>query len=158
MPHLLPDCWMCQGIYEPKNLVFYESRVAVAKLNPDQAFEGYTFLTLKWHETEIYDLPDRDRKQFLEDMSTVAKALSMAFKPDKMNYELLGNAMPHLHWHLVPRYVTDPMWGRPIWAGSKHRKRLNSEGYESLKNRIGKYIVYPKKRKPRREESSNNKL
>ena len=59
---------------------------------------------------------------------------------DKMNYELLGNAMPHLHWHLVPRYVTDPMWGRPIWPGSKRRKRLNREGYDSLKALVEKYL------------------
>ena len=144
MPHLLPDCWMCQGIYEPKNLVFYESRVSVAKLNPDQVFEGYTFLTLKWHETELYNLVDKDRKQFLEDMSIVAKGLSKAFKPDKMNYELLGNSMPHLHWHLVPRYVSDTMWGRPIWAGSKRRKRLSHEGYELLKTRIAEQLESPK--------------
>ncbi|HZY46985.1 MAG TPA: HIT family protein [Candidatus Bathyarchaeia archaeon] len=138
---------MCQGIYEPKNLVFYESRVSIAKLNPDQAFEGYTFVTLKWHEEELYDLTDKDRKQFLEDMSIVAVALAKAFKPDKMNYELLGNAMPHLHWHLVPRYTSDPMWGRPIWAGSRRRRKLNGEGYESLKRRIETHISSPKRRR-----------
>jgi diadenosine tetraphosphate (Ap4A) HIT family hydrolase len=138
---------MCQGIYEPKNLVFYESRVSIAKLNPDQAFEGYTFVTLKWHEEELYDLTDKDRKQFLEDMSIVAVALAKAFKPDKMNYELLGNAMPHLHWHLVPRYTSDPMWGRPIWAGSRRRRKLNGEGYESLKRRIEAHISSPKRQR-----------
>jgi diadenosine tetraphosphate (Ap4A) HIT family hydrolase len=136
LSRLQADCWMCQGIFEPKNLVFYESRVSVAKLNPDQAFEGYAFLTLKWHEEELVNLADKDRKRFLEDMALVASALSKAFKPDKMNYELLGNAMPHLHWHLIPRYTSDPMWGRPIWAGSRRRKRLNQEGYNLLKRRI----------------------
>ena len=128
----------------------------MGKLNPDQAFEGYTFLTLRWHETELYNLANKDRKQFLEDMSIVAKALSKAFKPDKMNYELLGNAMPHLHWHLVPRYLSDPMWGRPIWAGNKRRKRLNQEGYESLKKRIEEYITTPKSGKMVKDRSSNN--
>ncbi|HEV2121040.1 MAG TPA: HIT family protein [Candidatus Bathyarchaeia archaeon] len=136
MSRLQADCWMCQGILEPKNLVFYQSRVSVAKLNPDQAFEGYSFLTLKWHEEELYKLANKDRKQFLEDMSLVANALSKAFKPDKMNYELLGNAMPHLHWHLIPRYTSDPMWGRPIWAGSRRRKRLSGEEYELLTKRV----------------------
>ena len=138
---------MCQGINERKNLQFYESRVSVAKLNPDQVFEGYTFLTLKWHETELYNLADKDRKRFLEDMSTVARALSQAFKPDKMNYELLGNSMPHLHWHLVPRYQADPMWGRPIWASSQRRKRLNQEGYELLKERIEAHLDRPRQKR-----------
>jgi diadenosine tetraphosphate (Ap4A) HIT family hydrolase len=148
---------MCQGIYEPKNLVFYESRVSVAKLNPDQAFEGYTFLTLKWHEEELYNLVDKDRKQFLEDMSLVANALSKAFRPDKMNYELLGNSMPHLHWHLVPRYSSDPMWGRPIWAGNRRRKRLTEEGYALLKRRIETAISTLKRRTVARDKSSNNR-
>jgi len=157
LSRLQPDCWMCQGIYEPKNLVFYESRVSVAKLNPDQAFEGYTFLTLRWHEEELYRLADKDRRQFLEDMSLVASALSRAFKPDKMNYELLGNSMPHLHWHLVPRYASDPMWGRPIWAGNRRRKRLNAEGYELLTGRVKAAISSLMRGTRARDKSSNNR-
>jgi len=149
---------MCQGIYQPKNLVFYESRVSVAKLNPDQAFEGYTFLTLKWHEEELYKLVDKDRKRFLEDMSLVANALSKAFKPDKMNYELLGNSMPHIHWHLILRYASDPMWGRPIWAGNRRRKWLNEEGYELLKRRIETSIATLKNKNMAREKPSNNRV
>jgi diadenosine tetraphosphate (Ap4A) HIT family hydrolase len=147
---------MCQGIFEPKNLIFYESRVSVAKLNPDQAFEGYTFLTLKWHEEELYKLSDRDRKRFLEDMSLIANALSKAFKPDKMNYELLGNSMPHLHWHLVPRYTSDPMWGRPIWAGNRRRKRLSHDGYELLRRRVETALSTLKRRTTARDKVSNN--
>jgi diadenosine tetraphosphate (Ap4A) HIT family hydrolase len=125
-----PDCWMCTSLLEPEHLVFFESRCSVGKLNPDQYFKGYSFLTLKWHSEELYEISDRDRRSFLEDMSKVARALSVAFKPDKMNYELLGNGMPHLHWHLVPRYKTDAFWGRPIWAGSRARMRLTREDYE----------------------------
>src|SRR3989449_8565112 len=147
---------MCQSVYEPKNLVFYESYVSVAKLNPDQAFEGYTFLTLKWHEEELYKLADKDRKQFLEDMSLISNALSKAFKPEKMNYELLGNSMPHLHWHLIPRYTSDPMWGRPICAGNRLRKKLKEEGYALLAGRVETAILSLKRGIAARNKSSNN--
>jgi diadenosine tetraphosphate (Ap4A) HIT family hydrolase len=129
---LRPDCWMCQSIREPAHAVFYESKTSVGKLNPDQFFKGYSFVTLKWHCEELYQLTDRDRKSFLEDMSRVAAALAETFHPDKMNYELLGNGMPHLHWHLVPRYKTDPLWGRPIWTGPVRRKRLVKEEYDAM--------------------------
>jgi diadenosine tetraphosphate (Ap4A) HIT family hydrolase len=33
-----------------------------------------------------------------------------------MNVESLGNIVPHLHWHIVPRYVGDARWGMPIWT------------------------------------------
>ncbi len=136
MPALRPDCWICKSLREPAELVFYESRISVGKLNPDQFFKGYSFVTLTWHEEELYRLLDKDRKAFLEDMSKIAGALAKTLKPDKMNYELLGNGMPHLHWHLVPRYKTDSMWGRPIWAGPRRRKRLTQEGYLGLVGEI----------------------
>ncbi len=133
---LNPDCWICKSLREPAHLIFFESRTSLGKLNPDQFFKGYSFVTLKWHDEELYQLSDKNRRSFLEDMSRVATALAKTFNPDKMNYELLGNGMPHLHWHLVPRYKTDPMWGRPIWTGSIRRKRLTREEYEALVRQV----------------------
>jgi diadenosine tetraphosphate (Ap4A) HIT family hydrolase len=129
---LKPECWICKTLLEPANLIFFESRISVGKLNPDQFFKGYSFVTLKTHEEELYQMTERSRKHFLEDMSRVATALAKTFNPDKMNYELLGNGMPHLHWHLIPRYKTDPMWGRPIWTGARRRQRLTREEYDGL--------------------------
>ena len=123
---------MCQRLHEPANLVFYESKTSIGKLNPDQYFQGYSFVTLKWHTEELYKLSDTDRKNFLEDMSQVAQVLFQTFTPDKMNYELLGNGMPHLHWHLIPRFKTDPFWGRPIWSGSRKQKRLPGADYDRI--------------------------
>jgi diadenosine tetraphosphate (Ap4A) HIT family hydrolase len=30
----------------------------------------------------------------------------------KLNYDVLGNSLPHLHTHVIPRYSDDP---RPGW-------------------------------------------
>lgn len=43
-----------------------------------------------------------------------ARAVERVFRPLKMNFELLGNAVPHLHAHIVPRYYGDPAPGRPL--------------------------------------------
>src|SRR5207247_4112312 len=118
------------------HLVFFETHTSVGKINPDQFFKGYSFVTLKWHEEELYQLTDRNRRSFLEDMSRVATALAKTFNPDKMNYELLGNGMPHLHWHLVPRYKTDLMWYRPTWTGSSRRKRRGRAECESMVKQV----------------------
>jgi len=45
---------------------------------------------------------------FMAEARQAARAIAGAFRPDLMNYASLGNVMPHLHWHLVPRYRTDP--------------------------------------------------
>lgn len=151
LPRLEEGCWICENLHQPKDLVLYESKTSLAKLNPDQLFRGYTFLVLKWHEEELHNLSAKNRKSFLEDMSLVGTSLAAALKPDKMNYELLGNAQPHLHWHIVPRYKTDPMWGRPIWAGSRRRNRLTQEGYLELVKKIREHLPHttpPASRRP----------
>ena len=140
MSKLQEGCWICDNLRQPENLVFYETHTTIAKLNPDQLFHGYTFLALKWHEEELHRLSNKDRKSFLDDMTTIGTALTLALQPDKMNYELLGNAQPHLHCHIIPRYQTDPMWGRPIWAGNRNRKRLTREGYAELVNKIKEHL------------------
>ena len=136
MHRLRADCRICENLRKPENLIFYETQTSIAKLNPDQQFQGYTFLALKWHEEELHLLSDKDRKSFLTDMAAVGAALAAAFKPDKMNYELLGNIQRHLHWHIIPRYKTDPAWGRPIWTSNRRRRRLTGEDYEKLINKI----------------------
>jgi len=143
LPGLREDCWICQNLHTPPNLVYYETRTSIAKLNPDQLFQGYTFLALKWHEEELHRLTDKDRKLFLDDMTLVGRALAKALSPDKMNYEFLGNIQRHLHCHIIPRYTSDPMWGRPIWAGSKRRKRLTTDEYEDLVNKIKQQLEIP---------------
>ena len=44
-----------------------------------------------------------EKNKFMYEMSIVAEAVSKAFKPEKMNYELLGMGDAHLYWHLYPR-------------------------------------------------------
>jgi hypothetical protein len=48
------------------------------------------------------------------DVHTVAQMIERVFAPCHMNYQLLGNLVPHLHVHLVPRYLDDPAPGRPL--------------------------------------------
>ncbi len=80
-----------------------------------QHFRGYTFFIAKPCVPEIFELPPDERATHLHEMTEVAHALYRAFSPRKMNYEALGNSVPHLHWHLAPRYDTDPHGRGPIW-------------------------------------------
>lgn len=85
------------------------------RLCATQYFRGYTFFSAKLCVREIYDLPAEVRELHLHEMVEIAHALARAFNPRKMNYEALGNGVPHLHWHLVPRYDTDPHPRGPVW-------------------------------------------
>jgi diadenosine tetraphosphate (Ap4A) HIT family hydrolase len=48
-------------------------------------------------------------------MAQVAQVVFEAVQPRKLNYEALGNSVPHLHWWLTPRHHDDPRPGGPIW-------------------------------------------
>jgi diadenosine tetraphosphate (Ap4A) HIT family hydrolase len=48
-------------------------------------------------------------------VTRVARALAAVYRPLKMNYELLGNEVPHIHWHLIPRLSGDPAARGPVW-------------------------------------------
>jgi diadenosine tetraphosphate (Ap4A) HIT family hydrolase len=85
------------------------------KLCATQYFRGYTFFAAKQCVPELHDLPPDVRGAHLLEMAEVAHALVRAFHPKKMNYEALGNGVPHLHWHLIPRYDTDPHPRGPVW-------------------------------------------
>ncbi len=76
---------------------------------------GYTLVIWRGrHVTEPTELTDEEASTYWLDVLTVARALIRHFGPLKMNYETLGNSLPHLHTHLVPRYVEDPAPGRPF--------------------------------------------
>src|SRR5947208_2699181 len=96
---------------------------SIAILAPDQYYRGYTLVVSKTHATELYHLDERESTQYFRDMLRVAAAVAAAFRPRKMNYEVLGNTVAHLHWHLFPRYDEDPNPKRPTWERS-HAPRL----------------------------------
>ncbi len=109
-----------------------ELTYSVARLNRDQYFKGYTFVVFKGHATELYQITKAEREGFLTEMVRVAEALAQVLKPDKMNYELLGNKMPHLHWHLIPRYKSEPSWGEPVWGIEHFERRLSYKEYQKI--------------------------
>jgi len=69
---------------------------------------GYVCLVSRIHAVELHDLSDSQGDAFMRDARVVSKALSMATGAVKLNYEIHGNTLPHLHLHFFPRYPGDP--------------------------------------------------
>jgi diadenosine tetraphosphate (Ap4A) HIT family hydrolase len=84
------------------------------RLQKNQFVPGYCVLLCRRHVREPYDLDDQDRSLFFDDMMRVGRALDQVFNPLKMNFTILGNAVPHLHAHILPRYYGDPAPHHPI--------------------------------------------
>jgi diadenosine tetraphosphate (Ap4A) HIT family hydrolase len=64
------------------------------------------------HVVEPTQLSDAEAAGYGREVLRVARAIEAAFAPVKLNYDVLGNSVPHLHTHIVPRYADDP---RPGW-------------------------------------------
>lgn len=125
----MTGCPMCRRWDDDADLRIVELEHSYVILNRDQFFPGYTLLFTRQHVTELFHLDRNVRAGLMDEVSRVAEALSAVFRPDKINYELLGNMVPHMHWHLVPRFSSDALWPRPIWAEPHDELRLPSGEY-----------------------------
>jgi diadenosine tetraphosphate (Ap4A) HIT family hydrolase len=84
------------------------------RLGARQFTPGYCVLICKKHVPEPYDLSMEERVLFFEDIMRAAQAIEKVFSPLKMNLMLLGNSVPHLHCHIIPRYFGDPVPNGPL--------------------------------------------
>ena len=100
---------------------------SIALLGPWQYYLGYCILVARSHATELNELPEKERIAYFNEMCLLAKAIEAAFHPPKLNYELLGNQVPHLHWHLFPRYDHDPDALKPVWLTLDRAERDETE-------------------------------
>lgn len=76
--------------------------------------KGNCTLFLKRHAVELYELSPPEAAAYMRDVQRASKAIHEVTGAVKMNYEIHGNTIPHLHMHLYPRYVGDPFEGQPI--------------------------------------------
>jgi len=125
----MTGCPMCRKWVEDADLQIAELEYCYVLLNRDQFFPGYSFVFTKEHVTELFHLDRATRQAVVEEVNQVAEVLNRAFEPTKMNYELLGNMVPHMHWHLVPRFDSDPLWPKPIWAEPHEEVHLSAAEY-----------------------------
>ncbi len=112
-------CFFCDRLQTLASLdeseVVWKFPTSVAFLGSHQFYRGYCVLVSRPHATELSQLDPEDLPSFLAEMCLLAEAIEKAVAPRKLNYELLGNQVPHLHWHLFPRPQDDPEPLKPVW-------------------------------------------
>jgi len=111
-----PGCPACTGQWPAAGARIADCGSSIAYLHDDQFFPGWTVLVLKSHATELWQLEPAERATLIEEVTRVARAVGRAFEAVKLNYELLGNQLGHIHWHLVPRRADDPAPKAAVWT------------------------------------------
>jgi diadenosine tetraphosphate (Ap4A) HIT family hydrolase len=109
---------MCAGVgvaESPHGVRVFDGRWAEANLSRRPMRPGYTVVVWKGrHVAEPWELTDEESAGFWSEVARVARAVEEQYRPAKMNWLSLGNGVPHLHVHLVPRPLDDPRAGGPL--------------------------------------------
>lgn len=106
-------------------------------LQDDADFPGYCILLHRRHVTELFHLSEAERAQLVQDVARAAEAIAAVCGPAKINYAILGNEVPHLHCHVIPRYPGDGYWGAPIWSRpADQRALLTPDEFDGLLSRL----------------------
>jgi diadenosine tetraphosphate (Ap4A) HIT family hydrolase len=137
LSHLIePSCKICGGTWPLEDHFLVDSGLTKAYVFEDQFFPGWTFVALKEHVCELFNLSKNARGMMMEEVNHVAHTLAQVFDAKKMNYELLGNQVPHIHWHLIPRLKTDPDPLKPVWCVPHEPVRFSADQLVELVHRL----------------------
>lgn len=82
----------------------------------DVRFPGYLVLVHQGHVGEMTDLPHEDQTECFRSLLVIESLLREHLNPTKMNVAQLGNRVPHLHWHIIPRFEWDSHYPESIWG------------------------------------------
>ncbi len=108
----------------------------------DIHYPGFCRVILNAHHKEMTDLPTEQRQRLMQVVFAVEVAVRHAVQPDKINLASLGNVVPHVHWHVIPRWTDDVNFPDAIWAPAK-RAGLPRALADDVKARLQALIQVP---------------
>jgi len=89
------------------------------------------------------DLAPEARDYLMRIVFAVESVVRTLFAPQKINLASFGNMVPHVHWHIIPRWSDDRHFPEPVW-GKVHREGLvsrpsvsNDEMAQALSRALG---------------------
>ena len=113
------DCELCA---DPGGDLLWDDGVCRVVRVADAAGEAFPgFCRVIWHRhvAEMSDLAASDAQHVMAVVLATERALRQMVQPDKINLASLGNLVPHLHWHVIPRWQDDSHFPAPIWAAAQ---------------------------------------
>jgi len=130
----LPDCFYCR-----KDQRLHDLMIEIAPLGAstlylfrEQTHRGRCVVAYRGHVNELFELPDAEMQAFVRDVARAARAIKTAFSAAKINYGAYSDKLPHLHMHLVPKYVGGPSYGSTFEMMPAEKKLLPEADYAAL--------------------------
>lgn len=113
----MSDCVLCKEDLKPEDgqLIWRGDDCRVILVNePD--LPGFCRVIWNHHVTEMTDLSSGEREHLMALVFAVEEAIRHVMHPDKVNIASLGNMVPHIHWHVIPRYQDDVYFPGSAWS------------------------------------------
>ncbi|MDR3430161.1 MULTISPECIES: HIT family protein [Silvimonas] len=129
-------CVLCN---DHDQVVLWQDEICRVIWVDDPDYPGFCRVILNRHVAEMTDLPAQERDWLMEVVFAVEHAVRDTLHPDKINLASLGNMVPHVHWHVIPRWKTDRHFPAAVWAAPQNEHPqlpISAAMIESLKQRI----------------------
>jgi diadenosine tetraphosphate (Ap4A) HIT family hydrolase len=127
----LPDCFYCRKDQRLHDLMIETASLSVSTLYlfKEQTHPGRCVVAYRGHVNELFELPEAELALYTRDVARAARAIKTAFAATKINYGAYSDKLPHLHFHLVPKYRDGPSFGTTFEMMPANKKLLSDAEY-----------------------------
>jgi diadenosine tetraphosphate (Ap4A) HIT family hydrolase len=106
-------CPLCDA---PGGAVLWQDDFCRVVRADEPDYPGFLRVIVNAHAKEMTDLAPAERSRLMQTVCKVEDVLRTVMLPDKINLASLGNVVPHLHWHVIPRFADDPHFPNSVWG------------------------------------------
>ena len=142
----MTNCTLCKDELkaEEGQLIWRGDDARIILVN-DPDLPGFCRVIWNHHVAEMTDLTYGEREHLMTLVFAVEEAIRHVMHPDKVNIAALGNMVPHIHWHIIPRYQDDAFYPGSAWSKRVQetpeailleRRRIVAELSEAIKAEI----------------------
>jgi diadenosine tetraphosphate (Ap4A) HIT family hydrolase len=113
----MKNCILCAESLKPQEgeLIWRGDDCRIILVN-DPDLPGFCRVIWNHHVSEMSELTFGERDIFMALVFSVERAVRHVMEPAKVNLASLGNQVPHLHWHVIPRYQDDAFFPGSAWS------------------------------------------
>jgi len=113
----MSNCVLCKDALSPAEgeLIWRGDDCRVILIH-DPDLPGFCRVIWNRHVSEMSELTYGERDLLMNLVFAVERAIKSTMEPFKINLASLGNQVPHLHWHVIPRYKDDAFFPNTAWS------------------------------------------
>ena len=135
MSGLNENCELCRQ--DGGTVLWRSAACRVIRVN-DPYYPGFCRVIYQDHVREMTDLPEAEQQALMRVVFAVERVVRDLFQPDKINLASFGNMVPHVHWHIIPRWTDDRHFPESVWGkvSSEQLQNRPQVADESLKRAL----------------------